>query len=65
VAITGIAGPGGGSKDKPVGTVWIAWVRRGAAPESERFQFHGDRESIREQTVSAALRGLLNRVENA
>jgi nicotinamide-nucleotide amidase len=58
VAVTGIAGPGGGSEDKPVGTVWLAWKRRGGYAKAERFQFAGDRDAVRRQTVEAALRGL-------
>ena len=58
VAVTGIAGPGGGSEGKPVGTVWIGWKRRGGYARAEVFQFDGDREAVRRQTVAAALRGL-------
>jgi nicotinamide-nucleotide amidase len=58
VAVTGIAGPGGGTTDKPVGTVWIAWKRRGGYPTAELFHFDGDREAVRRQTVAAALEGL-------
>ena len=58
VAVTGIAGPGGGSPDKPVGTVWIAWKRRGGYAHAELFQFGGDREAVRRQTVAAALSGI-------
>ena len=57
-AVTGIAGPGGGTDDKPVGTVWIAWKRRGGYPHAEVFHFAGDREAVRRQTVAAALRGM-------
>ena len=58
VAVTGIAGPGGGSEGKPVGTVWIGWKRRGGYARAEVFHFDGDRESVRRQTVAAALSGL-------
>ncbi len=63
VAVTGIAGPGGGTPDKPVGTVWIGWKRRGGYPRAEAFHFHGDREAVRRQTVVAALKGLLGMIE--
>lgn len=56
-ALSGIAGPTGGTPLKPVGTVWAAWV----TPEgcrSERFQFTGSREEIKAQSALAALRGL-------
>lgn len=58
VAVTGIAGPGGGSADKPVGTVWIGWKRRGGYATAEVFHFDGDRDAVRRRTVAAALRGL-------
>lgn len=58
VAVTGIAGPGGGTPDKPVGSIWIAWMQRGRYPRAELFHFDGDREQIRRQTVAAALAGL-------
>jgi nicotinamide-nucleotide amidase len=58
VAVTGIAGPSGGTPGKPVGTVWIAWKRRGGYPQAEVFHFEGDREAVRRQTVSAAIEGL-------
>ena len=58
VAVTGIAGPTGGTPDKPVGTVWIGWQRHGAAARSKLFHFAGDREAVRRQTVAAALVGL-------
>ncbi|GAB2506602.1 CinA family protein [Pseudoxanthomonas sangjuensis] len=58
VAVTGIAGPSGGTPEKPVGTVWVAWKRRGGYAKAEVFRFDGDREAVRRQTVAAALRGL-------
>ena len=59
VAVTGIAGPTGGTPEKPVGVVWVAWKRRGRYPIAEVFHFDGDREAIRRQTVAKALHGLL------
>ncbi len=59
VAVTGIAGPGGGMADKPVGTVWIAWKRRGGYPHAALHHFAGDREAVRRQTVAIALQGLI------
>jgi nicotinamide-nucleotide amidase len=59
VAISGIAGPGGGSPEKPVGTVWLAWQRAGRESVSRREVFPGDRREVRRQAVECALRGLL------
>lgn len=58
VAVTGIAGPSGGTLGKPVGTVWIGWKRRGGYGHAQLFHFPGDREAVRRQTVAAALIGL-------
>jgi len=62
VAVTGIAGPGGATPGKPVGTVWLGWAMR----QGDRIQvaaqlqsFRGDREAVRRKTVRAALKGLL------
>ncbi len=65
VAITGIAGPGGGSSGKPVGTVCFAWVVRGRTPETDTQQFVGDREAVRRAAVIHALRGLEARLQGA
>ncbi len=62
VAVTGIAGPAGGTPDKPVGTVWIAVARRGERARPELLALAGDRSSIREQTVQQALQHVLDRV---
>jgi nicotinamide-nucleotide amidase len=59
VAISGIAGPGGGTEDKPVGTVWFAWL----SPQGISSQVHiltGDRTAIREQAVKISLKELLH-----
>lgn len=58
VAVTGIAGPDGGSKEKPVGTVWIAW-RWHQHSLARHFEFRGDRAEVRMATIVAALEGLL------
>jgi nicotinamide-nucleotide amidase len=58
-AVTGIAGPDGGSAEKPVGTVCFAWATSAGAAESATMQFVGDREQIRIQSVKTALEGLL------
>ena len=64
LAITGVAGPGGGSKDKPVGTVCFAWAtNRGARVETKHFS--GDRESVRRQSVIHALEGVLQTLDGA
>ncbi|MBK1690900.1 CinA family protein [Ectothiorhodospira mobilis] len=59
VAISGIAGPGGGSAEKPVGTVWLAWARRGVGEvDTACRHFPGDRDAVRRQAVATALEGL-------
>lgn len=55
LAVTGIAGPGGGSLAKPVGTVFIAWQLRGQTGECVQKSFAGDRRSVREQTIAFCL----------
>src|SRR5574337_968929 len=63
LATSGIAGPGGGSETKPVGTVCFAWGLRGAPPETEIRHFDGAREEVRRQAVVHALQGLLARYD--
>lgn len=58
VAISGVAGPTGGSEDKPVGTVWFAWGRSQSAAEAVVRLFEGDRDAVRRQAVLCALEGL-------
>lgn len=55
VSVTGVAGPGGGSADKPVGTVWIGLCQRGMKPIATHHLFAGDRAAVRAKTVETAL----------
>ena len=60
VAISGIAGPDGGSPEKPVGTVWLAWIKKNPALTiTERKQFSGDRAAVRRAAVETALDGII------
>jgi len=65
IAVTGVAGPAGGTKAKPVGTVCFAWSRKRGAMESVTRHFRGGRERVRLQSVVFALKGLLERLEEA
>lgn len=58
VAISGVAGPTGGTPDKPVGTVWMAWAHSSGA-HARLHQFEGDRAAVKAQSVMAAINGLL------
>ncbi len=60
LAITGIAGPSGGTPEKPVGTVCFAWAGKKRETKSVKHQFSGDREAVRRQAVATALQGLLD-----
>jgi len=65
VAVSGIAGPTGGSEDKPVGTVWFAWAVRDGADantDTSREHFTGDRELVRESAVAHAIQGVRERI---
>ena len=63
VSITGVAGPGGGTLEKPVGTVWFGWAIEGRKTQTRRYRFRGDRNQIRAQAVEQALVGLLAVIE--
>jgi nicotinamide-nucleotide amidase len=65
VAVTGIAGPGGGTPQKPVGMVCFAWARKGGATISRTQYLGGNRADVREASVAIALRGLIDVVESA
>lgn len=65
VAITGVAGPGGGTAAKPVGMVCLAWAVRGGVTGATTLQLPGHRAAVREAAVAAALQGLLERATSA
>ena len=65
VAVTGIAGPSGGTEDKPAGTVWIAWGQKLGYAEAEHFSFRGGRRQVRSQAVVAALEGVARRLRGS
>ncbi len=64
VAVTGVAGPGGGTASKPVGLVWLAWAQRAAdgriSTRALARHFAGDRAAVRQATIACALQGLLD-----
>jgi nicotinamide-nucleotide amidase len=62
VAVTGVAGPDGGTDEKPVGTVWFGWCRAESDPVTKLVRFDGDRHHIRAQTVAVALVGLCDMI---
>lgn len=64
LAISGIAGPGGATLDKPVGTVCMAWAMQSGAGRSQTMHFPGDRAAVRRQAVAAGLRGVLELIED-
>jgi len=67
IAVSGVAGPDGGTDEKPVGMVWFAWALRDGTRshvDTTRLQFDGDRDAVREQTVVIALKGALERLES-
>jgi nicotinamide-nucleotide amidase len=65
LAVTGIAGPEGGTADKPIGTVWFAFAAAGKGVVSACQHFEGDRDTVRRQAVSTALTGVLKYLEKS
>jgi nicotinamide-nucleotide amidase len=63
VSVTGIAGPGGGSEQKPVGTVYIAWEAKGQTAVCKKYTFSGNRVEVRKQTVVSALKACLEELK--
>lgn len=59
VAVSGVAGPGGATENKPVGTVWIAWASNDYGHYTRHFLFDGNRADVRQKTVTEAIRGLI------
>ncbi len=67
VAVSGVAGPDGGTEEKPVGSVWFAWALRDGSNvlvDTRQEQFSGDRELVREASVAYALQGLRERIDS-
>lgn len=60
LAVSGIAGPDGGTADKPVGTVWFAWGLKNGETHAKRYQLSGSRAEVRAQAVRIALQGVIN-----
>jgi len=60
LAVSGIAGPDGGTADKPVGTVWFAWGLKNGETLCQRYQLSGNRAAVRAQAVRIALQGVIN-----
>ena len=64
LSVSGIAGPDGGTADKPVGTVWFAWGTKGGETRAQRYQLSGNRAEVRAQAVRIALQGVVNLLNN-
>jgi len=67
VAVSGVAGPDGGTEEKPVGSVWFAWAVRDGSNvlvDTRQEQFSGDRELVREASVAYALQGLREHIDS-
>jgi len=64
LSVSGIAGPDGGTAEKPVGTVWFAWGLKGGETRAQRYQLDGNRAEVRAQAVNIALQGIADLLEN-
>ena len=64
LSVSGIAGPGGGTAGKPVGTVWFAWGVKNGETHAQRYQLDGKRDEVRSQAVRIALQGIADLLEN-
>lgn len=62
VAVSGIAGPDGGTAEKPVGTVWLGFASRGSPTGARMMRFEGDRDTVRKMAVATALQGIRDRL---
>ena len=62
ISVSGVAGPDGGTAEKPVGTVWIGWGLGEGVAEAQHFLFPGDRDEVRNRSMLAALEGLIQRL---
>jgi len=62
LSISGVAGPGGGTEEKPVGMVCFGWMKRGKEAKAETIIFTGDRDEIRRQAVDFSLKGVISLV---
>ncbi len=65
ISVSGIAGPTGGTKEKPVGTVWLGWAMSGSATETLRIVFTGDRNAVRQQAVATSLQKLIELLQKS
>ncbi|MDA7825862.1 CinA family protein [Porticoccaceae bacterium] len=61
IAVSGIAGPDGGTVEKPVGTVWVCWITP-SATRVEKYQLQGDRQAVRQQVIEISLQELLHQL---
>lgn len=62
IAVSGVAGPGGGSEEKPVGTVWLAWAQKGKGVSASMFLFPGDRLQVRSRAVVEGMLGAIRKL---